>query len=87
MSAPYLDKWISRIIYLMNEEEDDDVIEEMREELQLLEELRERRKVRHPDCIKKYLNLLEEMKNPEDVVVISAEHTILQWVLTPEKKQ
>ena len=52
-----------------------------------LEELRERRKVRHPDCIKKYLNLLEEMKYPEDVVVISAEHTILQWVLTPEEKQ
>ena len=86
MSAPDLDKWISRIIYLMNEEEDDDVIEEMREELQLLEELRERRKVRHPDEIRKdFNNHIWSLHTKR--TFISGYMKALEWVLTPEKKQ
>lgn len=52
----------------------------------IIKELRERRKVRHPDNIKKELSTLHE-KDGNMPMIRDAWRACLQWVLSPDKEE
>lgn len=87
MSQPDLEKWINLCV----SGESPMMLPEETEILELLKELRERRKVRHPDEIKEELAMWKkscsELNNNLVFQCKSARINELEWVLSPEKEQ
>ena len=79
MNPPDLDAWIN----LLESDGRIDNKEEHERILSLLKELRERRKVRHPNEIRKQL----EREKKEPIIGSLVWRRVLEWVLTPEKEE